>query len=118
MKLQVEEDAVAALDQRPHQRGAFRREQVAADLQAADPAADLGRHRQRRVGGVEVQRDEDRVHAGSGVCVRWAAPTRSLQPRDAVTLAVLGQAFQDLPPDEGVDEVGGAHLHGRGAGDA
>ena len=37
--------------------------------------------------------------------------------RDAVALQVVGDAVEQLRPDERVDEVRGADLHGRGAGD-
>ena len=48
---------------------AFRGEQLLADLEPADGAAQLVGQRQRPLGGGHVERDQDRVHA-------WAAARR------------------------------------------
>ena len=48
VELQIEEDAVAALGERPHERRPFGGEQAAADLEAADGAAKrVGQRRAR-----------------------------------------------------------------------
>ena len=47
VKLQVEEDAIALVDQRAHDRRALRGEQAAADLESAGDAAQRVRQRER-----------------------------------------------------------------------
>ena len=61
VELEVEEDAVAALGERPHHRRAFRREQPAADLESADRSAQRVGESQRLVARLDVERDQDLV---------------------------------------------------------
>ena len=57
VELEVEEDARAGVDERPHERGALAREQAVADLESAGDAAQRGGQLHRALAGVDVERD-------------------------------------------------------------
>ena len=63
MELQVEEDPIAALGQLAHHRRPGGGEQLLADLEAADRAAQRVGQRERLGGRLDIERHEDRVHA-------------------------------------------------------
>ena len=60
VEFQVEEHAVAALDERPDDVRAGGREELAADLESADVAAKAIGERERLRGARDVEGDEDR----------------------------------------------------------
>ena len=69
---------MALTNQASDELRSLRREEVAADFQAADARVHARRHRRSGTCGVEIERDENRVHAGScSEDAAWAAPTRS-----------------------------------------
>ncbi len=67
MKLQVQEHPIAALDERPHNRGSRAGEQLEPDLVAADRAAQRVGKCLGLFGGIDIECNEDAVHACSGV---------------------------------------------------
>ena len=81
----------------------------------ATPRSDAGQ-RERLVAGRHVERDQELIHACSFLR-RVEAAGELRQPRDAVALHVRLQAVEQPRPDERIDEVRGADLHGGGAGD-
>ena len=78
MVLEVEEDPVPSRRQFAHQRGSLGREQLLADLESANVATDRMRRRQRLGGRVDVERDQNRVHACEWAGEVSIVPTRSL----------------------------------------
>ena len=80
VELQVEEHAIAAADQLFDERRAVAGEQPAADLEAADRAAQRVGERARLVGGVDVERDEELIHHAVLPC----APSRHVERADEV----------------------------------
>jgi hypothetical protein len=57
VELEVEEDAIATIGHRPHQLGAFGREETASDLESADGAAQHVRQRTSLLARFDVERD-------------------------------------------------------------
>jgi hypothetical protein len=80
VELQVEEDAVALLDEAADQPGAFRREQRAADLEAADGAGEGGGVTGGVGRGRHIEGDQypgtmiHHVKRGRGIAPRCVAP--------------------------------------------
>ena len=63
MKLQIEKHAIAAAGQFAHHRRAGGREQLLADFVAADSSAQLVGEVDRLCRGLDIQGNENRVHA-------------------------------------------------------
>ena len=85
------------------------REQPAADLEAADDAAQPVGERARLGGRVDVERDEELIHVASLLVrrsrVRIDGADEIGDARDLVALHVVADAVEQLRPDERIDEV-------------
>ena len=80
VEFQVEKHAVATAGQLVHHGRSGRREQLLADLVAADRSTQQVGQRNRLGGGVDIKGNENRVHAWAAVGgVGSKAPTRSLK---------------------------------------
>ena len=69
MKLEIEEDAVPLGGERPDDDRPLGREQLVADLEAADAAAQRVGELQRLAPGRHVERDQELIHACSSLDV-------------------------------------------------
>jgi len=76
VELEVEEHPIAPLHERSHARGPLGREQVAADLEAADGAPQRVGQLGCAAGRIDVERDQEGIHAGSLLGIS-SVPTRS-----------------------------------------
>jgi hypothetical protein len=57
VKLEIEEDAVATVGERPYNVGPFEGEQPLADFESADHAAELAGELERARAALDVERD-------------------------------------------------------------
>lgn len=79
VKLQIEKDAIATLGHRTNHGRTFGSEELLADLDATDSAANGIGERQGFGGRRDVERHEHGIHACTSCCgVVSIAPTRSL----------------------------------------
>src|SRR5690606_38707360 len=104
VKLQVEKDPVAAVDQLAHDVGANGREQVGVDLEAADGAAERAGQPASLVSRVDVERDENRIHTPSrpGIC--------RLPMRSSTRWIACRSRYESTPVDKSCQSSGSTKL--------
>jgi hypothetical protein len=79
MKLEIQEDPVAARCELLDKRRSLAREQSAADLETANRSAQLISERARLGGGVDIEGDEQLFHTYQAESTRFRARVLSLQ---------------------------------------